>query len=244
MPRISLSFAEVSAAFEKLLTHGEQPTAEKIQALLGKGNLAGIQKFLVEILAQSRSDLTAKQGEEEPSHAPKEPLAPPAPTETSAEPSLELTTKDSHQEGEVHPTPSSQRRLVKRERFTRHPHSPPHSSQNHSRHIEVEEVAEPSLEQLSDEVLTIKIRRLESSLMKEQMRREMAERIMEETREYADSIKEQVSQRINDLRQTMDLVIEQLKTQLREQKQSFDQDLKLYQDHLNKANEKIVSLLK
>ena len=104
--------------------------------------------------------------------------------------------------------------------------------------------AEKPLEELADDTLVAKIRRLESILLKEQMRRDVAERIMIETKDYADTIKEQVSQRINDLRQNMDEVIEQLKTQLREQKHNDDQDLKYYQEQLSKANEKIASLAK
>jgi len=93
------------------------------------------------------------------------------------------------------------------------------------------------LEQQSEEQLVTKIRQLESILSKEEMRREVAERITLETKDYADSIKEQVSQRINELKQNMDLVVEQLKTQLREQKQNFEQDLEHYQKQLAKANE-------
>ena len=94
---------------------------------------------------------------------------------------------------------------------------------------------------MSAEALVIKIRRLESTLLKEQARRETAEKIALETKDYADMIKEQVAHRINDLRQNMDLVIEQLKTQLREQKQSYADDLKSYQDQINKANQSLMT---
>ena len=47
MARIGINVAEVAAAFEKLLTQGEQPTAEKIQSFLGKGTAPVIQKHLV-----------------------------------------------------------------------------------------------------------------------------------------------------------------------------------------------------
>ena len=137
--------------------------------------------------------------------------------------------------------PNKERRsFTKRERFN----SNSNANSNNTR-LEFEAPPEEApLESLSDETLIGKIRRLESILMKEQMRREVAERIMIDTKDYADSIKEQVSQRINDLKQNMDLIIEQLGVQLREQKQNFDQDLKYYQEQLSKANEKIASQVK
>jgi len=82
---------------------------------------------------------------------------------------------------------------------------------------------------------------IKEGIIKEQMRHEVAECITLETKNYADSIKEQVSQRINELKQNMDIAAKQLKTQLREQKQNFDQDLKYYQEQVSKANEKLAS---
>ena len=113
---------------------------------------------------------------------------------------------------------------------------PPYSHDAHQQNFDYEVAPEAPLESLSKEQLLIRFKRLDSSLMKEQSRRETAERIALETKDYADKIKEQVAQRINDLRQNMDLVVEQLKSELREQKQAFGEDLKFYQEQLNKAN--------
>lgn len=107
--------------------------------------------------------------------------------------------------------------------------------------FDYEATPEPPLESLSKEQLLVKVKRLESFLLKEQSRRETADRIAIETKDYADKIKEQVAQRINDLRQNMDVVVEQLKAELREQKQAFAEDLKFYQTHLNQANHKLMT---
>ncbi|MCX7122182.1 MAG: hypothetical protein NTV32_00620 [Gammaproteobacteria bacterium] len=120
-------------------------------------------------------------------------------------------------------------------------HQNQHQAPNQNQHFDYEPTPEAPLESLSAEALVIKIRRLESSLLKEQARRETAEKIALETKDYADLIKEQVAHRINDLRQNMDLVIEQLKTQLREQKQTYADDLKSYQDQINKANQGLLT---
>ncbi len=247
MARIGINFAEVAAAFEKLLTQGEQPTAEKIHALLEKGTIPVIQKHLNHIFEQSRLDLIQPDAQE-PANVQNH-------NEPPAEINVELTslTNDipvapqevSPQEPTVSPnasvaeeTTDKDRRFNRRDRFNNR-----HNHQN--RAVELEEpIAEKPLEELSDDTLITKIRRLESILMKEQVRREVAERIMIETKDYADTIKEQVAQRINDLRQNMDEVIEQLKTQLREQKHNYDQDLKYYQEQLSKANEKLAGSLK
>lgn len=254
MPRVSLNSAEVAAAFEKLLISGEQPTAEKIHELLGKGTLPAIQNRLNEIFEQSRMDLLSIPTTENQSALPADLLNPapeaPTPVEVPAaivsEPVIAIEIPPMTAEQPSDNNPSQNGRKFKRERFTRQNnggHNNNNGNQN-NRHSEFEEPVEVSLENLSEETLAIKIRRLESFLLKEQMRREVAERIAEETRDYAESIKEQVAQRINDLRQNMDIIIEQLKVQLREQKQNFDQDLNYYQEQLAKANEKIASLVK
>lgn len=272
MPRVGLSFAEVAAAFEKLLTQGEQPTAERIHELLGKGTVSGIQKYLTQIFEQSRLDLVT-QADDQPKHVDNhnalsgDLLAPPlgqevepapAPVEIPQEepvkeptppqevPNIEPAVIPTQEPTEIpfeNPSENAQgrdgKRNFKRDRFNNNRHS------HGSRQSELEEAPiEIPLEDLPDETLVAKIRRLESILLKEQMRREVAERIMMDTQDYADLIKEQVSQRINDFRQNMDVVIEQLQTQLREQKQAFDQDLTYYQEQLSKANEKIASLTK
>lgn len=288
MARVGIKIAEVAAAFEKILSQGEQPTAEKIQTLLGKSTPLVIQKYINQITNQSRLDLNTQDVETTPVEAVSAlPETPPFSESIAPKPirKLRVERPDSRpiiiekveplietlqpEKIEAQPEPSQPaflepapaagsfssanmttqgRRPFRRERFIRNPVSPHNNNLAPlpSRSPEFEEsiTVEPPLEQLSEETLLIKVRRLESTLMKEQMRREVAERTMKETKNYADSIKEQIAFRINDLQQNMDIVIEQLKNQLRDQKQSFEQDLKHYQEHLAKANEKIASLLK
>jgi hypothetical protein len=56
-------------------------------------------------------------------------------------------------------------------------------------------------------------------------------------------IKDQVAQRINELKQTMDESINQLKAEAKSIKQQSDEDLKFYREQLEKANNKIISMV-
>jgi len=92
-----------------------------------------------------------------------------------------------------------------------------------------------------NELVTI-VRRLESMLVKEQSRREVAEKLAQEAKEYADSIKEQVTKRLNDLKQMHDTTVEQLKQEAKEVKVSVEKDLDFYREQLGLANEKLIKL--
>lgn len=244
MARVGLNFVEVAAAFEKLLSQGEQPTPEKILEFLGRGTLPVIQKHLQHIMDQSRLDLITQE-ERTPAAVNPEPIVHVAPSvQTEPTVTIEAPTPAATSEKPASSESAAPgKRVFKRDRFANRNNN--NNGSHQTKPMEFEEIAvEAPLEQLSEETLVTKVRRLESILMKEQLRRESAEKIMVDTKDYAESIKEQVGQRINDLRENMALVVEQLKTQLREQKQNFDQDLKYYQEQLSKANEKIATLIK
>jgi hypothetical protein len=100
-----------------------------------------------------------------------------------------------------------------------------------------------NLDTMSEKELAVKIRRLETYLNKEQSRREAAEKMAREAKEYAEAIKEQIGQRITDLRQALEETVNQLKTEAREMKANSEADLKFYREQLDKANKKIISLL-
>ena len=96
----------------------------------------------------------------------------------------------------------------------------------------------------SDRELETIIRRMESLLSKEQSRRETAEKLFEETKEYASAIKKQIADRINELTLAHDAVVTELKSQAREIKLSSERDLMFYRDQLGRANQKIIELIK
>lgn len=239
MARIIVSLAEVAAAFEKLLTQGSAPSASNIQSFLGKGTEAQIQKHIDTLIEQSKRDVQVPLALE-PAPAEAAPATQPPPPTEQRRPQFQVK--------------KFERRENKNPRNSNHPHQKNNhnnaSGNNYHRPIEdevvyqdlQEPVAEVPLESLTTEQLVIKIRRMESILLKEQARRETAERIAIETKDYADSIKEQVAHRINDLRQSMDVVLEQLKAELREQKQAYAEDLKFYDAALQKANEKLIRI--
>lgn len=236
MARVAaISKEEVASAFEKLLSEGNAPSAENIHALLGKGSLGLINRFIKEIIQDNnRSLLTNRRSD---SSAKEEVFAEPAfdKKEATLDLPFDSPREDAAQEPQgfrIQPTvPDVQdQSSPKKKRFEERRFSEP-------------EIVEAPLEFLSEETLAIKVRRLESMLLKEQARREASERIALSMQTYAESIKEQVSERINDLRQTMEVVIEQLKQQLKEQKQNYEQDLKFYREQIQKANKKLSDVL-
>ncbi len=271
MARIGLSLAEVAAAFEKLLTQGSAPSAANIQSVLGKGTEAQIQKHINTLIDQSKRDLQVPLAlEPMPTEAaavrtpePKMPVETPpsAPTPMPTPVSAETVTVTQLPPQAEPRRPQFQVKKFERRDNNKGPRNPNHSYQKNSNHNNAagnnyhhpiqddaayqdqqEPVAEVALESLSAEQLIIKIRRMESILLKEQARRETAERIAIETKDYAETIKEQVAHRINDLRQSMDVALEQLKAELREQKQAYAEDLKFYDSALQKANEKLLTV--
>lgn len=88
----------------------------------------------------------------------------------------------------------------------------------------------------------IKIKKLQSALLKEQTRRDVAEKMAREAKVYADLIKEQFTQRISDLKENMESQISFLNNQIRNLEQSSEKDLAYYRELLDKANKKIISL--
>jgi hypothetical protein len=267
MARVGISTAEVASAFEKLMKENREPTAENIHALLGKGTVTTIQRHIDELIERSRNDLLSPEWGLQAPIAPAVEIAVTPPVATTmneaseiheaAAPKLEIKViPPQEQPVETKPRPTFQvKKNVGERQNNQQPNNHHNKNKNSKNHpqghtqdlladqdFDYEPVPEVSLESLSKEQLMIKIRRLESFLLKEQARRETAEHITLETKDYADHIKEQVAQRIHDLRQTMDVVVEQLKTDLREQKQAFAEDLKYYQEHLDRTNQKLIQL--
>lgn len=222
MARIALTKEEVMAAFEKLIGEGSTPSAENIHALLGKGSIGMINRYIKEIIEENNQNLLQNRNPESKD----------ASKATSLDLPFDAPVRDA---GNVQPSAPEPLK----------PEAPPQievKKRVEERRVETE-TPETPLESLSESELVIKIRRLESMLLKEQARREASERVALDTQTYADTIKELVSERISDIRQAMELVIEQLKQQLKEQKQNYELDLKFYREQLEKANKKLTELL-
>ena len=84
---------------------------------------------------------------------------------------------------------------------------------------------------------------METALAKEQSRRESAELMARDLREYADILKEEVSRRLSDMEQSFERTISELHAEARQLKTNATEDLKFYRDVLEKANAKIGELL-
>lgn len=108
--------------------------------------------------------------------------------------------------------------------------------------FEQEVIVSENLETMSENELTIKIRKLEAMINKEQCRTEAAEKMAREAKEYAETIKVQVASRIADVKEAMTETVSLLRTESETIQQNADRDLKYYREQLDKANAKIVSL--
>jgi len=132
-----------------------------------------------------------------------------------------------------------------------HHHAPKQQQQQHSQQSlkdrpfiapedDVADIyASENLETLSREQLVAKVRRLESILNKEQFRRENADSMARDAKEYAESLKAQISARISDVRHTMEVTIDQLHAQLKFMREMMEKDLRYYREHLQKAEQKL-----
>ena len=88
----------------------------------------------------------------------------------------------------------------------------------------------------------IKIKKLYSALIKEQIRREIAETISKEAKNYADTMKAQATQRISDVRNSLEGQIAFLNGQIRQLKHESEVSLDHYRDQLEKANAHLAEL--
>ncbi|MDO8954788.1 MAG: DNA-binding protein [Gammaproteobacteria bacterium] len=256
MAKPGVSYEEVVATAVDLEKQGENLSVERIKELLGnRGSLATINRFLKEWKGQLQGTLAGttqafnltSETMQEPSNNASEDAgnlsaanasSPAEPTSgNTIDPQVVVPVQNVVQDESTPPV------AVKAAEAPKHA---PRVHQNRNNH-HVEEPKEvyqaERLEDLDDNALIIKIRRLETSLAKEQSRREAAEKMAEDAKQYADIIKEQIGQRIADLRQTMEVNINHLKSEARDIKQNSDGDLKFYRDQLQKANVKIVALL-
>jgi Plasmid replication region DNA-binding N-term len=226
MARIALTKEEVMAAFEKLIQDGATPSAENIHGLLGKGSIGAINRYIKEIIDENNQALLS--GRDKGTDKEEFSESNFKKNETTLDLPFDAPARDVGNQA---------------------PSEAPRVNMPEIRKVSLDErrtepeIIEPPLESLSEDKLIIKVRRLESMLLKEQARREASERVALDTQTYADNIREQVSERISEMRQSMELVIEQLKQQLKEQKQNYELDLKFYREQMEKANKKLAELL-
>jgi paraquat-inducible protein B len=86
----------------------------------------------------------------------------------------------------------------------------------------------------------IKIKKLYSALVKESIRREIAERLAKDVKSYSDVIQEQSKQRISDLKESLDAQIAFLTQQIKTLKEESAKNLNYYRDELKKATNTLI----
>ena len=97
---------------------------------------------------------------------------------------------------------------------------------------------------VSDPQLQLRVRKLEAMLVKEQSRRECAEKMVLEIKDYAETLKAQVTKRIDDFRQSTEQEKMALMQQIKLLKSESEQDLKYYRSLLEQANQKFIQQAK
>jgi hypothetical protein len=249
MAKPGVSFEEVVAAAQELEKQGEKPTVERIkESLGGRGTLATINRFFKEWKnQQDGSSVGANQALDLTGEAMQESQH----NQENSENNIPAQINESTGGNSINPQEIAPAAVLAQEEScssasASQPVSPKHAPQPRvqSPFDESRETYQAEqLEGLDDNQLIIKIRRLETLIAKEQSRREAAEKMAEEAKDYADIIKEQIGQRVADLKHSMEVTINQFKAEARELKQNADNDLKFYREQLQKANVKIVSLL-
>ena len=245
---------------EKLGNRGSITTISKVlkewkEGLLSKES--GTSSLTQESSMQQKLDIEEPEGnkkeEKEPGTSFEESTSAPPEGASSGLPTAETPASAAPA------APQQERRFDRRERLglrRRHDHHQrrPEGEESRQAPTPQQEQSAPTnytpdiyhaenLDTLSDKELAVKIRRLEIYLNKEQSRREAAEKMAREAKEYAEVIKEQIGQRIADLRQAMEQTINELKAEARDIKDNAEADLRFYREQLEKANKKIMSLL-
>ena len=123
---------------------------------------------------------------------------------------------------------------------------------NHRRHykdyqadeyVAIEASKPVDLETLSKDELIVKIRQLESGLIKEAARREAADKLAIDAKDYAEMIKREVSERVNDNAAVFEEMIAQLKSEAGIIQKRAEADLAYYREQLDKANQQVMVLM-
>ena len=86
----------------------------------------------------------------------------------------------------------------------------------------------------------IKIKKLYSALVKESIRREIAERLAQDVKSYSDVIQEQSKQRISDLKESLEVQITFLTKQIKSLKEESSKNLNYYRDELKTATKTLI----
>ena len=260
MPRVGLNYEQVVRVIRDLENRGEKPTINRVRAELGSGSPNTISQFIKQWRQEqgipSTEESVGKPAIAKPQahvadievvevgaltpekHTPEARKAP------SDEPSTEHQTNANPRQGQ-HKSHQGGRRIFNKRnnhhqnrRQNQHHHN--HSSHSAEPAADYEMLSLERLEKMSQADLVKHVKRLESILYKEQVRRESCEKMANEAAHYAEVIKEQVAHRINDLKESTEMTIAQLKLEAQQAREQAEKDLLFYRQQLDKANQRLM----
>lgn len=240
MARSSITYENVVNTIESLMANGEKPTILKIrEALGGVGSPNTISKYLRQWKEQALKSNQASVVEQTDQ-----------PVESSSQTHNTDDTKQANacDNTSTPPPSSSTKGTPNMEQADRQLSSLNDAVQSLIHNAE--DISSDLLSTMSNEwnvILNekdeqIKIRKLHAALIKEQTRREAAEKVAQESKVYSETIKEQVAQRINELKDSLESEIAFLNTQIRKLKKEAEIDIDYYRNQLEKANQKLIEL--
>lgn len=219
MARPGLSYQDVVSAIETIEAQGEKTTISSIRKIIGSGSPTTISKFL-------------KQWRE---------------SQQSEKPKMDKPNPNAQSETIMAPKAQQNLTSTKNKPFNEINDPVVKALMTSAEHLSHELLTSLSDEWnliLDERDTEIKARKLYAALVKEQTRRETAEKIAKEAKAYGDAIKEQTTQRIVDLRDSLESQIAFLNGQIRQLKRESDTNLEHYRAQLERANLAIAALKK
>ncbi|WHN64546.1 DNA-binding protein [Cysteiniphilum sp. QT6929] len=231
MARPGISYEDILEAITKLEAEGMTPSINNVRDTVGRGSPTTISKFLKQWREERATDQTAAQ----PAtiHKNTEDTMQPISENTATAKIKAAKTLKEKPQAIVSDKPSAVTGTMKAQ-------DPIIQALLTSSHA----LSSDILSSMSDEWSMIlnesnpelKVRKLYAALVKEQTRRESAEQVAKEARIYAETLKEQTTQRISDLRDALEGQIAFLNGQIRQLKRESEQTLEYYRKQLEKSN--------
>lgn len=221
-----LSYQEVVNAIDKIIQQQDKPSINKIRQLIGYGSLTTISKYFKQ-WKESDSIQTALQLQTQASYDTDNPDSKSASKrKDTMNPTINNKQGQNKQMAEIN-DPIVQSLIASSAELS---HDILNSMSEEWNII----LHEPNEE--------IKLKKLYAALVKEQIRRETAEKISKEAKNYADTMKAQATQRISDVRDSLEGQIAFLNGQIRQLKRESEASLDHYRDQLEKANTHLAEL--
>ncbi len=230
MARTGISYEDVASVIENLMVNGEKPTILKIRETLGGiGSPNTISKYLKQWKEQALKSNIDSIPESSVEKIPAAISSTNKPVDTmSNNENRNISSENMTSKQQLESLAPSIQALVE-------------SSKNASSELLNAMNTEWNiiLNEKDDE---IKIRKLHAALIKEQTRREAAEKVAQESKVYSETIKSQVAQRINELKDSLEAEIAFLNGQIRKLKKESESDIDYYREQIEKANNKLINL--